>query len=89
MKKIYVPMGFYIVLALFLGFFVFASYRTGDLITGMSMAALFGSIAFLIAYIVYAFKKVKVGILLFSFLLLLVVFLATTPFTKGGSLYLG
>lgn len=83
MKKVYIPKGYIGVIVIFLVMFVFASFRLGDLIGGLSMACLFGSIASLVVYIYYALKKFKSSVCLLSFIVMLVLFIVTTFFTSN------
>lgn len=84
MKGFYVPKTYLIVVAVFALFFILGIFRSGNPINGLSMGCLFGSLVSLIMYVVYASKKIKSGVLLFSFIAMLAVFLITTPFTKGA-----
>lgn len=84
-KKIFVPKEFIIPMAVFAVVFILGIVNIGDIITGLSMACLFGSLAALLAYIITAVRKHKSGLCLFTFIILLILFLVLTPFTAGYS----
>ena len=80
MKGFYLPKSYLIVVAIFAFFTVFGTFRVGNFISGLSMGCLFGCVASLIGYIYYAVKKIKVGVYLLSFIVLLAGFFITSYF---------
>lgn len=83
--KFAVPKEFILPVVVFVFIFVLGLVRIGDIISGLSMACLFGSLASLVAYIITAFRKHKSGLCLFVFVILMILFLVLTPFTAGYS----
>lgn len=83
MKKISIPKEFIIPVIVFVVVFFWGTFRLHNVISGINMACLFGSISSLLAYIITAIKKHKSGVCLLTFIILMVLFLVTTPFTSG------